>query len=914
MTEDRWQRIEDLFHRAADLPADDRAAFLSTACAGDAKLRHDVEALLANDDPENKVLEAAVAQAAEELPGATNTSHDLVGKRVGPYLITNLIGKGGMGIVFKARDTQLNRTVALKVLPPDQFADRERKQRFLQEAKAASALNHPNIITVHGITQDDGADFLIMEYVPGKTLDQLIPRKGLPLNVALKYAIEIADALAAAHAAGIIHRDVKPSNIIVTEQGRLKVLDFGLAKQAAALQESESTATEGPVTKAGLVFGTAAYMSPEQAQGKRADARSDIFAFGALLYEMVTGRRAFQGENVITILSAVMNQEPPPMQTFAATGTPELEKIVSRCMKKDPTRRIQLMLDVKLALEDEVEEIGSPPAAPIPAKPRLSAWLLPAFVVLALGLALGAWLGDWILHKAPVTWVRLTFRQGDVDSARFAPGGSVVYAAAWDSTQETLFSGQPGNREARDLGLPAVEIFSISHSGEMLIRLSTRETLARVPLAGGVPRELFEHVSGADWSPEGKSFAVVRTIGGRHRVEYPSGVVLYETAQARPPLRARVSPGGDLVAFFDYTEVGDYSITVVGPKQPRRVLSRGWRTIAGLSWSPGGREIWFSGGRTGGAPGLYAVDLSGRERLVTQVPGWGMLYDIGNDGRLLLSIVDSRLGIRCQGLGARAERDLGWFDASSLHAMSSDGKWILFSELSSGEGRNPAIFLRRTDGSPAVQLGYGNAPSLSPDGKSVLCIRREDSGSQLVLLPTGPGEARTLPGVGIRPLNVEWFPDGKQILVYGNESRQPPRSYIKDLATGNTKPVTAPGVRASGISPDGKFVVVIASGKVYLHSIETGTETAVAAADADVSVARWSGDGRYIFLNREDRERVNILRLNVHTGRAEVWRELKMSDPLATFFTNPMLSADGKSYAFSFQRNLATLYLVNGVK
>jgi eukaryotic-like serine/threonine-protein kinase len=339
MSENLWQRTEDVFHRAADLPPEERAAFLSTACAGDHELRREVESLLANDDPENKVLEAAVSDAAQQLPNASASSDDLVGKRVGPYTIDSLIGKGGMGVVFKARDTQLNRIVALKVLPAGQFADPERKRRFLQEAQAASALNHPNIITVYGIRQEDGLDFLVMEYAPGQTLDQLIPRKGLPLKQALKYAIEIADALVAAHAARIVHRDVKPSNIIVADQGRLKVLDFGLAKQAPPVEEGDSAFTSAPITKAGMVFGTAAYMSPEQAEGKPADARSDIFAFGALLYEMVTGRRAFQGENVITILAAVINQEPPPAHTVVPDAPRELEWIIKRCLKKDPERR-----------------------------------------------------------------------------------------------------------------------------------------------------------------------------------------------------------------------------------------------------------------------------------------------------------------------------------------------------------------------------------------------------------------------------------------------------------------------------------------------------------------------------------------------------------------------------------------------
>jgi Tol biopolymer transport system component len=327
----------------------------------------------------------------------------------------------------------------------------------------------------------------------------------------------------------------------------------------------------------------------------------------------------------------------------------------------------------------------------------------------------------------------------------------------------------------------------------MLIRLFTRNTLAQVPLAGGVPRELLEDVSAADWNPAGNAIAVVRTVGGQHRVEYPIGAVLYESSQVNPPLEARVSPRSDLVAFFDFTEVGDYSVTIVGPRHPRQILSAGWRAVGGLGWSPDGREVWFAGERTGSDPAVYAVDLAGHERLQAQVAGWPLLCDIANDGQLLVSLEDSRIGIRGLAPGAKEERDLAWLDASSAGAMSSDGKLLIFTELSSGEGRNTAIYLRRTDGSPAVRLGYGNRPSLSPDGKSVLCIRRDGNTSQLLLLPTGPGEARTIPDNGIRPQAAEWFPDGQRILVIGNESNQPPRTYVADLATGRARPVTEPG-------------------------------------------------------------------------------------------------------------------------
>ncbi len=920
MTGEHWRRVEDLFHEAADLAPADRVSFLDRECAGDQKLRRDVESLLDHDSQSAPdVIGAAVGRAVEILPDEAGNGDQLLGKQVGGYVLTELIGKGGMGLVFKALDTRLNRFVAIKALPPDSFADSERKRRFLQEAKSASALNHPNIVTIHGIAEEQGTDFLVMEYVSGKTLDQVNPRKGLPLRQALRYSLEIAEALAAAHAAGIVHRDIKPSNIMVTSQDRIKILDFGLAKLTEVA--GAGRAANALETQPGRVVGTAAYMSPEQAEGKPADARSDIFSFGALLYELVTGQRPFQGDTAMGIMSAVIGKDPPAVRSIVSDVPQEVEKIIGRCLRKDPARRIQHMGDVRLSLEEALEELDKAPAAPArPASRRV--WLVFTNLALLLGLMLGAFVADRVLHKTPVTFRRLTFRQGDLETARFAPGGSVVYSAAWDGSPSTLFTAQPGAREARDLGLPAAEILSISASGEMLIRLLAHDTLAQVPLAGGAPRELLEDVSAADWDPAGSQIAVVRTVAGHHRIEYPIGAVLYETAQVRPPLFMRVSPRGDAVAFFDFTEVGDYSVTIVSRGRARQVLSAGWRVVGGLGWSPDGREIWFAGGRTGSDPALYAVDLKGRERMLAQIAGYAYLCDIAKDGQLLLSLVDSRIGIRGLAPGATEERDLAWLDASVAEAISGDGKVLVFSELSSGEGRNAAIYMRGTDGSPAVKLGYGNRPSLSPDGKYVLCVRRDGNRSQLLLLPTGPGEARRLPDNGIRPQAAEWFPDGQRILVTGNESSQPPRTYVEDLATGKARPVTAPGVRASGVSPDGRAAVVITSkGKLYRQSVENGSQTAIGQVDPGVSMLRWSDDGSHLFLlkrggapEKGDSSREAILRLDTTTGRTEIWRELKTPDRMASFFQSVVLSRDSRAYAYSYQRDLATLYLVKGVQ
>src|SRR5215467_12910122 len=272
-----------------------------------------------------------------------------VGARLGPYEIVAPLGAGGMGEVYKARDTRLERLVAVKVLPADKVADAARKQRFIQEARAASALNHPNIVTIHDICDEGDIDFLVMEYVPGKTLEHLIPRKGLRLSDTLKYAVQITDALATAHSAAIVHRDVKPSNIMVTDQGRVKVLDFGLAKltEPAELSPDQPTRTVLAQTEEGTVVGSAPYMSPEQAQGMPVDARSDIFSFGAVLYEMVTGQKAFHGDTRASVMAALLKDEPKPARELAEGLPRELERIILRCLRKDLDRRNQSMAEIK---------------------------------------------------------------------------------------------------------------------------------------------------------------------------------------------------------------------------------------------------------------------------------------------------------------------------------------------------------------------------------------------------------------------------------------------------------------------------------------------------------------------------------------------------------------------------------------
>lgn len=854
----------------------------------------------------------------------------MIGKSLRSYRIEAKLGAGGMGVVYKAVDARLGRTAAIKILSTAALnADRER--RFVQEAKAASSLNHPNIVTIYDIdTQEvDGkpVQYIAMEYVAGDTLDHLIGRKGLRYREVLKYAAQIADALAAAHAAGIVHRDLKPSNVIVTPQGVVKILDFGLAKLGeppGADAYAETLHGEGlPLTEEGTILGTVAYMSPEQADGKKVDARSDVFSFGSVLYEMATGQRAFAGGSKLSSLSAVLYKDPQPASQTVAEVPHELDRIISRCLKKDPERRWQTMADVKVALEELREEmdssnvaLASPPRGPRnPSRIRLwtGAGLL-AGILLGLGLRI-SYERRYSPPPEPPSYRRLTFRRGDVTSAKFAPGDTVVYSAEWDGAPSTLFSAQPGNREAQPLALPSARVLAISPSGEMAILLGGEDvgTLARVPFGGGAPREVLEGVSGADWGPDGESLTVVRAVGGKFRLEYPIGKVLYET-EKRPPMMPRVSADGKLVAFFDFdVEVGDYALCVIGPNHPRQVLSRGWRAIGALNWSPDNREVWFSGGQPGGDPALYAVTLSGTQRLVSQTGGMIVMQDVARDGRVLLTTVNSRLGIHYLPPSGAAPRDLAWLDSSLMYDLSNDAQSIVFVELSSGQGRNSAIYMRKTDGSPAVQLGSGNRPSLSPDGKWVACIHHEAGSSSLMLLPTGPGESRFPKIEGMHFDGVEWFPDNKHILFTGNETGHATRTWMYDLETNQSTPLTPEGTRGTKVSPDGKWFVTVDPHKLLLSPVGGGDSKSVTDLQGE-SVVRWSGDGRYLFLQQREPASIKISRLDITTHRKEPWLVVKVPEPGAQFLGPVALSADGKSCATTFQRDLANLFLVRGLK
>jgi serine/threonine protein kinase/Tol biopolymer transport system component len=668
------------------------------------------------------------------------------GTKLGRYEIRSKIGAGGMGEVYRARDEKLNRDVAIKVLPAALSQDGDRLRRFEQEAQAAGALNHPNILAVYDIGIHDDSPYIVSELLQGETLRERLDGPLIPQRKAVDYAVQIARGLAAAHARSIVHRDLKPENIFIAGDGQVKILDFGLAKLIEPVSASQLTdlPTRKLNTTPGTVLGTLGYMSPEQVDGKPVDYRSDIFSFGVVLYEMLAGRRAFpQRETLRETLHAIATEDPPALSELSPHLSPSLEKVVERCLEKKVEDRFQSTRDLAFALEalsgasttshPELStapnlDLSTSPRVTTPASPRL--WKIVAIAAMLAAVAFGV--GSFILGKRAGTtpspsYQRLTFTRGTIWNARFAPDGqTVVYSARWNGNPLEVFAARAGKVESRSLELENTDVLAISASNEMAVLRNrqyfgrwfvSRGTLARMPVDGGAPRDILEDVQEADWSPDGTKLAVVRWVNGQNQLEYPVGKVLYETAGyiSHP----RISPRGDLVAFMDHQVQGDNRgwVAVVDLAGKKTVLSGEWGGEEGLAWSPAGDEVWFTAGRSGEASALYAVTLSGRERLVVRMTSHLMLHDIARDGRVLLTSYSDSQNIISQTPGETKERDLSWLDHGRPSYLSPDGKTIVISYDGEGGGVNYAVYLRHTDGSPAVRLGDGALARLSPDGK-----------------------------------------------------------------------------------------------------------------------------------------------------------------------------------------------------
>jgi serine/threonine protein kinase len=835
------------------------------------------------------------------------------------------IGSGAMGEVFRAHDERLGRDVALKLIRPASSDNPDHLRRFELEARAAAALNHPNIVAVYDVGVHEGSPYIVCELLHGKTLRQLLAEGALPVRLVVDYSLQIVQGLIAAHERRIVHRDLKPENLFVTDDGRVKILDFGVAKLQSTPDENDRSIQQlTTVTKSGSVIGTVAYMAPEQLRGKTVDHRSDIFSLGAVLYEMLTGRRAFRGETEVDTITAVLREDPPEANLEEAGIPASFQQIVHHCLEKEPEKRFQSARDLAFALETLADVSGNVRSlrrsGPRP-RTQIVPWALAAALLLTTVLLVKSWQAT---SQAP-SYHRLTFDQGTIYSARFAPDShSIVYGAAWNKKPLQIFSTIGDSLLTQPLEISDASLLAVSRNGELAlgthgIRAAhlriDKGTLARSPLAGGSPREVLENVSWADWN-QSNELAVVHHAEGHDRIEYPIGRVLFQNDGGWIS-HIRLSPQGDKVAFINHASLWDDRgvVALVDAAGKINILTPKFDSADGLAWSADGKEIWFTAAASGYTRSLRSVNASGKMRTILTIPAGMTLQDIAPDGRALVTLDSERLAMATSPDKGKAV-DISWHDWDIAKDISRDGQSVLFEDASEAAPANYAVAIRKIDGSSPVQLGEGSAGSLSPDGKWAIAIL-DGNPVRVKLYPIGPGQPVDVPVDGLEVHNgsSHFLPDGRSITLNANEPGHGVRCYVVSLNGRKPVPITPEGVTGGLVSSDGQFMITSGGSAVALYPIAGGAPHSIPDLEPDFTALQWSEDSKSFYGYIPGRLPTAVYKVNLLTGEKSIIQQLQPESTTGVVRIGPVVvTRDGSRFAYSYYQVFSALYVISGLR
>ena len=840
------------------------------------------------------------------------------------YTIERELGEGGMATVYLAQDLKHDRQVAIKVLRPE-LAAVIGADRFLSEIKTTANLQHPHILPLFDSGAADGFLFYVMPYVQGETVRDRIEReKQLPVADAVRIASEVGAALDYAHRHNVIHRDIKPENILLHD-GSALVADFGIA-----LAASKAGGTR--MTETGMSLGTPHYMSPEQAMGEREiTARSDVYALGCVLYEMLLGEPPFTGPTAQSIVAKVMTEKPAALIPRRERIPPAVEDAVLTALEKLPADRFATAAEFVAALTapGHTSALHAPGRAAAATGWRSRRVRLGFTVGGVVGLVAAAFfVGS---HRGTdssfgeVAFDQRTWGNEAVFAARFThDGAAVVYSAASEGSNPRIFILRPEYPKPTPIGDPGLQLLSVSSSDELAVLVHPvyvgfrlfSGTLARMPLAGGAPRELLTDVREADWSPDGSQLAVIHEVDGKDRLEYPIGTVLFESVGYLSDVR--ISPKGDRVAFMEHPiKYDDRGVVgTVDLHGKHQVLTNEYWGMQGLAWSGRGERIVFGGSMDAGFYQLHSVDLSSHDRLILPSAGTLIMHDVASSGRWLIARDDdiSRLFVKPPGVAA--EQDYSWLDNTGGARLSGDGTLVVFDDASRDAGATYRTMLRKTDGSPAVALGAGFPKMISHDKRWVLSVVLTVP-PQLMLYPVGPGETRRLDhGELVSYTDALFFPGGSTLLICGNEPGHAARCYVRPLSGGALHAITPEGTSPGAtISPDGRTVLARTAAGYSLYPLDGGTPRAVPTLSPDDDVVRWSPDGRSLWVIRDGRVPLRVEQLDLVTGRRTTMMMLEPANRAGIVELNGLaLADDPRVYAYTSVARVAQLFVVTGMQ